>query len=258
MLLGELLEETLALDSRTIRTLRTLVHPGRLTQLYLDGKRAPFLTPLRLYLLASVVLFSSAFALEPLDANTVNFYVAGDLLTEPPAVRGRPNLTFMNRDSMVELWLTTVYAENFARLKAMPPQEAINVLFRGMRSVLPIAMIAFLPLFALALKLLYVRRHVLYVDHLVFAAHFQSALFFTFGAGWLVSRVLQLSLVWTMALQLVLSLMMITIYLAKALRRLHQESRWMTAGKTFIMVYAYMLALQSALGPALLFVIAQI
>ena len=257
-LVAELFEETLSLDGRTARTLRTLVHPGRLTQLYLDGKRAPFLTPLRLYLLASLVLFSSAFALEPLDARTVNFYVAGHLITESPPVRGRPNLTFMNRDSLIEQWLSNAYAEHFARLRAKPPQDAINVLFRGMRSVMPVAMIAFLPLFALALKLLYIRRHVLYVDHLVFAAHLQSAVFFTLGAGWLISRVLQLSLTLTMLLQVVGSLLMLTIYLGKGLRRLYGESRSMTAAKTFIMIYGYMFSVQSALSPALLFVISQI
>jgi hypothetical protein len=256
--IAELLEEALSLDSRSVRTLRALVHPGRLTELYLSGKRAPFLAPLRLYLLASVVLFSSAFALEPFDANTVNFYLGGELLTESPAVKGRPNLTFFNSGGFTDRWLLTIYADNFARLKAKGAQAAIDVLFRGLRSVLPIALIAFLPLLALAFKLLYVRRHVLYVDHLIFAAHFQSALFFMFAVAWLCARALQFPTVGTLLLQLVVFLLMVTLYLGKALRRLHVESRMMTVGKTFVLMFAYLFTLQWVMAPAMIIVIWQI
>lgn len=257
-LIGELLAETLSLDGRTIRTLRTLIHPGRLTELYVNGKRAPYLTPPRLYLLASLILFSSAFTLEPLDANTVDFYLGGKLLTTQEPVGGRPDLTFMNRNSMFDRWMLTHYAENFARVQAMPAQEAINVVFRGLRNAMPIALIAFLPLLALALKLLYVRRHVLYVDHLVFAAHFQSALFFTFAAVWVFARILQVALAWTLLLQVIAFFLMVTIYLSTALRRLYGESRLMTAGKTFALFFAYMYSLQWVVGPAMIFVFAQV
>ena len=258
-LVRELLEETLSLDGRAIRTLRTLVHPGRLTELYLDGKRAPFLPPLRLYLLASVVLFSSAFALEPFDANTVDLYIGGVLLTSAPPESGRPDLTFFSPDkSATDKWLLTFYADNIARLRAKPPQEAIDVVFGGLRSVLPIALIAFLPLFALVLKLLYARRHVLYVDHLIFAAHYQSALFFMFAVAWLCARAVQLPTVGTLILQFFVFLSMVTVYLGRALRRLYAESRTMTVAKTFLMMFAYLFTLQWVFGPAFAIVISRI
>jgi hypothetical protein len=254
-LLRELLEEALSLDGRTIRTLRALVHPGRLTRLYLDGKRAPFLAPLRLYLLASVVLFSSAFSLEAPNANEVNVSIGGVAMGEH--VRGRPNVSFLEPDSRDGRWMATIYAPNLERLRAKGAQEALEYVFRGMRSVLPISLIAFLPVFALALKLLYVRHHVLYVDHLIFAAHFQAALFLMFATAWLVARMAGLVLVWTILLQFVVFLLMLTVYLGKALRRLHGESRAMTIGKTFLMLFAYMLALQAVFGPAMVFIISR-
>ncbi len=58
-LLHELFSEWLALDGRLFRTLAQLVRPGRLTVRYLAGRRAAHLRPFRLYLLASVLLFSS-------------------------------------------------------------------------------------------------------------------------------------------------------------------------------------------------------
>lgn len=257
-LLREVVEEVLSVDGRTLRTLRMLVHPGRLAELYLGGKRAPYLAPMRLYLLASVVLFSSAFALEPLDANEVDLYIGGDLVTEAEPVAGRPDLTLFNQNSGFERWMRARYADNFTRLKAMPPQDAINVVFRGLRSAMPIAMIAFVPVFALFLKLLYVRRHVLYVDHLIFAAHFQAALFFTFAIVWLVAKAVQLPLVWTMLVQFLAFLLMMTIYLSTALRRLHRQSRWLTGIKTFLLFFGYGYALSSVVGPAMVFVISRV
>lgn len=44
-------------DSRTLRTLRALFHPGRLTRAFVDGQRRRYLPPLRLYLIISGVFF---------------------------------------------------------------------------------------------------------------------------------------------------------------------------------------------------------
>jgi hypothetical protein len=140
----------------------------------------------------------------------------------------------------------------------MPPQDAIDVLFRGLRSTMPIALIAFVPVFALVLKLLYLRRHVLYVDHLIFAAHFQAALFLTFAIVWLLAKVAQLPLVWTLLLQFVAFMLMIAIYLSTALRRLHGQSRWVTGAKAFVLFFAYGYALGWVIGPAMVFVVSRI
>jgi hypothetical protein len=98
---------------------------------------------------------------------------------------------------------------------------------------------------------------VLYVDHLIFAAHFQAALFFTFAVAWLCARALQFPTVGTLLLQLVVFFLMVTVYLGKALRRLHAESRMMTVAKAFVMMFAYLFALQSVFGPAMVIVISQ-
>lgn len=57
-LIGEVLRETLDLDGRAVRTVRTLfLHPGVLTEEYLAGRRKVFTPPLRLYLVISVSFF---------------------------------------------------------------------------------------------------------------------------------------------------------------------------------------------------------
>ncbi len=58
------LADTFALDSRLWRTVPMLLfRPGRVTRNYLDGKRARYVPPFRLFLLASVLFFLTVFGL---------------------------------------------------------------------------------------------------------------------------------------------------------------------------------------------------
>ncbi len=57
-LVGEVFRETLDVDGRAWRTVRTLIrHPGALTSEYLAGRRRSYTPPLRLYLVISVSFF---------------------------------------------------------------------------------------------------------------------------------------------------------------------------------------------------------
>ena len=57
-LLGEILRETLDVDGRACRTIKTLMtQPGLLTHEYLAGRRRSYTPPLRLYLVISVSFF---------------------------------------------------------------------------------------------------------------------------------------------------------------------------------------------------------
>ena len=64
-LTGEFLDNVVGWDSRLVRTLRLLFgSPGALTGEFVAGRRARYLGPLRLYLIASV-LFFACYALTP-------------------------------------------------------------------------------------------------------------------------------------------------------------------------------------------------
>ncbi len=57
-LLGELVEGLLALDGRVARTIPNLLgRPGRITRDYLKGRRARYMPPFRLYIIASLIFF---------------------------------------------------------------------------------------------------------------------------------------------------------------------------------------------------------
>ena len=58
VLMRELMEDFLDLDSRMMRTLKSLLlHPGKLTRDYLDGRRFRYTPPLRLYIFTSMAFF---------------------------------------------------------------------------------------------------------------------------------------------------------------------------------------------------------
>jgi hypothetical protein len=61
-LAGDAWQELSGYDGRIAATFRALMHPGRLTREYLEGRRARYLSPVRLYLSVSVIYFLIASA----------------------------------------------------------------------------------------------------------------------------------------------------------------------------------------------------
>ena len=63
-LVTESIADMFALDGRLLRSLPMLMfRPGRMTRNYLDGKRARYVPPFRMFLLASVIFFLTVFTL---------------------------------------------------------------------------------------------------------------------------------------------------------------------------------------------------
>ena len=58
VLLRDLMEDMLDLDSRFMRTMKPLLFkPGRLTRDYMEGRRFRYAPPMRLYIFSSIVFF---------------------------------------------------------------------------------------------------------------------------------------------------------------------------------------------------------
>ena len=72
VLLRDLMEDLLDLDSRFMRTMKPLLFkPGRLTRDYMEGRRFRYAPPMRLYIFSSIVFFLLA-ALISSDAISIN------------------------------------------------------------------------------------------------------------------------------------------------------------------------------------------
>lgn len=187
-LLGDFLSEFLSLDGRHLRTARELLRPGRLTVRYLQGKRASYVSPVRVYFVASLLFFLLVGFPAP-DAREQNVYVDGVLIDreEPDPTRGALSLSFGQAS-----WLSRPFEPYLEarkeKLMALPAQELLDRFFASLERTLPTALIFYVPILALALKLVHLRSPFYYVDHLVFSLHYQSLLFLILIAAQLANR----------------------------------------------------------------------
>jgi hypothetical protein len=266
----EVLADLLSLDSRLLRSLEALARPGKLTELYLAGKRAPFLRPTRLYLLASLVVFSTVLSLATPDVSSnLDILIGGELISPgipaaeqeaiDPGQDAAPNvggsIQLLKNDTWLDRWLFDLNRTQIDQFKALPRQELLEVLFLGLRQMLPLTLILFVPFLALALKLLYIRkrgaRH-LYLDHLVFSLHYQAALFFALTASWLVSQPLGLGMIGSVLAYVLTGASMLFFYLPLALARAYRQARRWTFVKTFVLLFMYLQILSLAVTLSLL------
>lgn len=178
-LITEFLGEFTNWDNRLWRTLWPLwVRPGFLSLRYVQGHRAPYVPPLRLYIFTSIVAFLVFAQAIPVDSINLNppeetAESAADDESEPPG-GGLVAPPIPGRDVQFELPLVSEETNrrleyNFGRI-AENPQIGINQFF----SLAPQVMFLLLPLFALVLKLIYWRRHHFYMEHLILALHTHS------------------------------------------------------------------------------------
>ena len=110
-----------------------------------------------------------------------------------------------------------------------------NAFIRGMIDRAPYVMFFLLPLFAFLLKLLYIRRKKLYVQHLIFALHIHAFIFFTFAiaTGCLLSELPALN---TIGSWLTLAPF---IYVYVAMQHVYQQGWIKTGIKLFVLFTMY-------------------
>jgi len=197
----DILDSFLNWDSKFFATLALLVtRPWRLTNDFLRGRRVRYVHPLRLYLLISVAFFFGVHEL----AKHANFQTGanGAELTAEQKAKLDEKLKKLPADLQAELqqdlqkdlqppkrkntfhvgskelskdasafekWLN-------ARAKSKLGEDGVNVkvFMLTVVSNLPAMMLCCIPLFAFVLKLLYIRRRVFYVDHLIYALHIHA------------------------------------------------------------------------------------
>jgi hypothetical protein len=187
---GEVIDDLFLVNRRLPHTLRLLfTRPGELTQEWSRGRRARYIAPFRLYLLSAFLFFSAAALVSDGGA------VAGILDGMGAGHAHDGEFDF-------ESWQATT-----ARVPALLPQ----------------LMFVLLPLGAAFLHLLHTGKNRFYVEHLVFALHFQAAFFFL--------RTATLPLAVTPAGDVGASLLLVLLvawagwYLARAARVVYGHSR---------------------------------
>jgi hypothetical protein len=212
-MLREVMDDQLSVNSTLPRTLVALLfRPGRLTRDYVQGRIMRYIPPFRLYLVSSLVFFVAlSYFANPADisvqavgeSNEDSVRIARiadsvllaharehgeDTVALAKAVsrsrqRGAGSNIRFGPDTTNVIPLLKPLVRRFeaveARLNAMPQREAVRTMTEAFEENAPIGVFVMMPLFALILKLLYIRQKRFYVEHFVFALHVHAFAFLT-------------------------------------------------------------------------------
>jgi hypothetical protein len=199
--LHEATHELAHLDGKIIRTVALLLFkPGALTVEFLEGKRVRSVTPIRIYLLCSLLFFGT---LSLMPSRKLNLRVTGG-------------------DAQI--------AQAAAKVQKDP-----SLLSHALQSAFPKAMFILMPLFALIVIAFYWSAEKMYVPHFYFAVHYHA---FAFVVLALFEALSPLRFVAVRIVRLAL-LLVLFLYLGMALRRVYGGSRWLTAAKTLAILTIY-------------------
>ena len=177
---------------KTLRTLRALLVPGRLTAEYLAGRRRPYLGPLKIYLICAAIFF--------LLAPVAGFSLAA--------------LLEADRSGTVARLVSARAAERALDRPLLATRFDLRV-----QTVYTVAVGVIAVLFAMMLQVIFRKQHRPFGAHLVFALHFVSFMYLlTVVAG--ASRTIGLSA----DVAATAAYALLTPYLIVALKRVYAES----------------------------------
>ena len=242
MLIKDVLSDAFSLDGRIARTIPALVFkPGAVTRAYLEGQRAKFVPPFRLFLLASLLFFFALFSAGdrlglgqglyfmpmPDGGYSITSGENGVLDTEggeagtqitPERLREilEADITDQNGDPVDRDFIETA-------VKAYENQQLI---FMGVERWAPRLSFLMLPLMTLFLTVFYLWYRRIYVyDHVIFSLHFQSFAYLLGAANLFIGQFAGGGIAW--------SLLLIPICLYRQLRATYQSGRITSAIRVF-------------------------
>lgn len=175
-LASDVFHELSGYDGRIASTFRGLLHPGQLTIDYLQGRRARYLSPVKLYLTVSVIYFLIAASAPELSNGRPNAEVrtGGGVsinLSNPAVNNGMP----MSAEDRAELEKSIAEAPWFMRGMLTSIAEDAPGFRARLFTIMPRVFFAMLPLFAAIVALFYRGRR--FPTALVFAAHLHAFAF---------------------------------------------------------------------------------
>ncbi|MGZ4049723.1 MAG: DUF3667 domain-containing protein [Bacteroidia bacterium] len=257
-----------------------IVKPGFLSKQYMIGRRASYLNPIRMYLFTSFIFFLIFFYLFKIDENTINIGINGKNIeaidsTELKELSAQVNngqpltkeelkekfdtsgITFMNAnykskeeyDSLLrsgkkkDNWLERILTYKIIELNQKYRNNkslAITNIVEKIQHSFPQMLFVLLPIFALLLKILYVRhKNFYYTDHAIFTIHFYIFIFFVMLLIFGLIKVEGMSgSNWISYLNLGF-ILGIFFYLYKAMRNFYKQRRGKTILKYILLLISF-------------------
>ena len=187
-LVGETIADTFTLDGRLARTVPVLLFkPGRLTKNYTEGKRARYVPPFRLFLLASLLFYLILFAVVPpgqfinIDDETRDQITQE--ITEGQVERAATQVQETARERLEN---ANIHVEAPDEIRGDIENQIVTVLNNPdqfaaqLENWLPRLSILMVPLTVIALVILHFWRRSIYVyDHAIHALHLHSWFYLT-------------------------------------------------------------------------------
>ena len=176
-LAGDAWRELSGYDGRIAATVRGLLRPGYLTREYVAGRRARYLSPVRLYLIVSVIYFLAASSTPLSMTSTRRGEIAapGGLQI---GVTGSATGADLSAEERAELLAAVEKAPSILRplLRAIATDS--NAFRARVLTIMPRVFFALLPVFAVIVALFYRGRR--FPTSLVFAVHLHACAFAVF------------------------------------------------------------------------------
>lgn len=224
-------------DGRFMLTARSLLRrPGMLTREFLEGRRARYVSPLRLYLMASLVYFLIAAAAPDLD--------------RPTQRRGTDVMAGVHVDFGAEVRTPEQRAAALEQIRRAPAViqpflrralEDPDGLKRGILQTMPRTFFILLPVFAAVVALFYRGRR--FPEHLYFSIHLHAFVFIATA----VPEMASFTRVSVLADGLdLIAMIWIPIYATLAFRRVYGDSIVRTLAKEIGIAAIYGLATMAA------------
>jgi hypothetical protein len=245
-LAGDAYSELVGWDGKVAKTIRLLLrHPGELTRRLLNGQRSRYISPVRLYLICSLLYFLVVAAAPLPDVGTFDVSVgvgASSAETRTPGeqafakstTEGFARLTAAEKADL-EKW--TLEQPRFFQPILRAAARDYTALQKRVTATMPRALFLLVPLLALILGVFYRGRH--FPEHLYFAIHFQA---FVFIVLTLIGLATYSRLVIAIAIAQTLGALVILAYGIVAQRRVY-GGRWLaTAVKAIGVALVYLFA----------------
>ena len=222
-MIGDAWQELAGYDGKFMRTVRRLLSPGALTIDTLEGRRARFISPIRLYLLASLLYFLVASLVPNLRTTDPVVMPNGTTVIAIDGSGRGPSLTPEQRQEALD---DLERAPWFVQLVLRPTLSDPEGLRGRFLQLFPRVLFALVPVFAAIVAMFYRRRH--FPQHLVFAVHLHAAVFVALT----VRELSQLTgIVAVVRLFEVAATLAIGVYALRAFRRVYRESWLKIAAK---------------------------
>jgi hypothetical protein len=218
-------------DSKFFRSLAPLiVKPGFLTREYWEGRRTLYIPPLRIFFFVTIIFMIA----------TSYFYKKyGDVMKNSMIKKSKTLAGYDSAQIASMAETATIYLKESKervsgkQLKEMSEkddrqyrklQSGVDFTFRNLKYVT----FFLLPVYALIFKLLFIRRNIFYIDHLIWAMHLQ-----TFAYIFL-TILLIVPIYFPGAVQNLIPVILLAlfIYVLFGLRYLHHQHWWKTALKS--------------------------